>query len=646
MTDNARFTPTMAGELLRQLRPLDLALALRVYRGSALAERPALEELVSAEARLFWLAALTSHTSSQSHSGLRLDHTPLESLVQPPEILQWEQPLSLIDLLGTGDSLLEQFPGQVILSTETAANPDAPFVFRREASLIYFTRWYTLEAELGRVLRERLNSPPRALPKQFAPIFQRFFTPEDMRHNPWQAVACASALAHDLAVITGGPGTGKTTTITRLIGLLLSLPETQRPHTIQMVAPTGKAAERMRESFGHNFEALQRQLPLDHAEALSAHGKQTLATPATIHAFLGSRGLAGFTHDTGNPVDCDLLIVDEATMVDLDLFAALFRALPRSCRLVLLGDRNQLTAVETGNVFSDLTSTGPDRTGALNRFSPTFQQLFENLSGLPIPAKAGDTPICRDCVTELEQSYRFSGTSPVGQLARLLMEKDRLPQADELPIEIITLDEDWQQQARRTVEDYAHALRAKMEPATLLGILNASRILCAVRRGEAGVEYVNQLLSTHVLGSGGVAGFPQHGLPFLILQNDRALGLSNGDHGVFLIDKNGLLSAYLPTSAATEEPRKLDPFALPDWEPAFAMTIHKSQGSEYESVLVILPETQRPFISWELVYTAITRAKQEVTLVLPKKILGQHLPRTRRVSGLIHELDAHSFASR
>jgi len=111
---------------------------------------------------------------------------------------------------------------------------------------------------------------------------------------------------------------------------------------------------------------------------------------------------------------------------------------------------------------------------------------------------------------------------------------------------------------------------------------------------------------------------------------------------VFLIDKNGLLSAYLPTSAATEEPRKLDPFALPDWEPAFAMTIHKSQGSEYESVLVILPETQRPFISWELVYTAITRAKQEVTLVLPKKILGQHLPRTRRVSGLIHELDAEA----
>ena len=166
-----------------------------------------------------------------------------------------DAPLSLVDLLGEGSELCIAFPQWVVDAEHLASQPAACFVFRAESRLIYLQRWYRMEANLGAWVRERLARPAAVLPDGFATSFQEFFPPHSTRENPWQAAACYAALRHDFAVITGGPGTGKTTTVTRLLGLLMSLPETQRPQSIRMVAPTGKAADRLRESIAGNLTA-------------------------------------------------------------------------------------------------------------------------------------------------------------------------------------------------------------------------------------------------------------------------------------------------------------------------------------------------------------------------------------------------------
>jgi exodeoxyribonuclease V alpha subunit len=639
MTTHPEFTKELVATLLKQLRPVDISLGIKVFCGSPLQPRPSLEVLMQPQARLFWLAALTNFAQSQSHSGLYLDASSLlTDFFDSAEQAFPETALTLVDLLGEGAALCQQFPGLVVNSEQLAGAPSAYFVYRPESQLIYLQRWYQMEAKVGAFVRERLQRPTFDFPAAFNATFQDFFPTASLADNPWQAAACYAALRHDLSVITGGPGTGKTTTVTRLIGLLLSLPESQRPKSIRMVAPTGKAAERLRESFAEGFDQMLKSLPAGRCATLTEF-KDTILSPAsTIHSFLGSRGSSGFTHHAGNPVSCDVLIVDESSMVDLALFIALLDALPKNCRIVLLGDKNQLAAVGTGNVFTDLTGTVASTYGNLNVSSSEFQSEFNAVSGCALPSYEDAPALCGDSVVELTKSYRFSGDSEVGQLARHLLESDRLPNADELSVNCIPLNADWQSMLRQSVAAFKSALASDANVADLLGAMDQVRILCAVRRGEQGVEAINQLLTEHVLGAGVNPSQPQDGLPFMVRSNDKNLDLANGDCGIFRADTSGELLAYLPPSVSGGEPRQFNPFALPAWEAAFALTIHKSQGSEYDSVVVVLPDMQRQFITWELVYTAITRGKHRVSLVLPEALMGQALPRVQRRSGLRQEL--------
>ncbi|MEX2381023.1 MAG: exodeoxyribonuclease V subunit alpha [Opitutales bacterium] len=632
-------TPALVEQLLSRLRPLDISLAIKVYAGSALAPKPSPDELVKAEARLFWLAALTSYAQSHSHSGLLLNgvtslHDCLSSMDSPLPGAE----VKLVGLLGTGDELVQGFPDQVVYAEAARDHPHAIFIYRSDAHLIYLHRWYAMEAELGAFLRERLRRAPAVLPAGFAQTFSCFFKPEETKENPWQAAACVAALRHDFSVVTGGPGTGKTTTITRLIGLLLSLPEGQMPKKIKMVAPTGKAAERMREAFAGNFDRMLEQLPEKNSRRLRSLRDERIDIPSTIHSYLGFRGLGGFRHHAGNPLDCDALIIDEATMVDLELFLSLFRALPERCRVILLGDKNQLAAVETGNVFSDLTAGASEGSGDLNVVSRDFARAFEELSTVALPQQEKNAaPICGDHVVELVKSYRFSENSPVGQVARSLINEGRLPGKNGA-LSITAFEDDWHEPLRKAVSGYRSALSAAALPEALLEQMNASRVLCGVRRGEHGVNAINRLLSAYVLGDNTDPGHPRHGLPFMIRTNDKSLNLWNGDCGVFYKDSEGELGAYFTPASPGSPPRRYNPYALPEWEAAFALTIHKSQGSEYATVVVVLAETKRPFINWELVYTAVTRARHGISLVLPEALMGSTLPRARRTSGLRSEL--------
>lgn len=632
-------TKEIATALLKQLRPIDLSLGIKLLCGSPLMPRPSLERLLDPEARLFWLAALTNFAQSQSHSGLYLHASMrLSDCFDTPEESLAASELSVVDLLGDGPTLCAAFPDSVVSSDALAQYPQAQFVYRPESQLIYLQRWYRMEAKVGRFVRERLERAPLTLPANFAPIFQQFFPPAGLVDNPWQAAACLAALRHDFTVITGGPGTGKTTTVTRLIGLLLSLPEEERPSSIQMVAPTGKAAERMREAFADNFQKMLTTLPAREQAQLGEQQARVVQAASTIHSFLGSRGSTGFRYHAGNPVSCDVLIVDESSMIDLELFIALLESLPAQCRIILLGDKNQLAAVGTGNVFTDLTGTTEATFGPLNFSTPDFQALFQQVSSVSLPSDSAAPALCGDHIVELTKSYRFTGSSPVGQLAHLLLDQARLPEAQETSVPCIYLEADWQTPLIDALADYKTCLKQEGSAEALLAAIAQVRILCAVRGGDYGVEVINARLSEAVLGSGINPAQPQDGLPFIIRSNDKALGLSNGDCGVFRADAKGELIAYLPPSVGETEVRSFNPYALPAWEAAFALTIHKSQGSEYPSVYVVLPEMKRKFISWELVYTAITRGKKEVSLVLPQALAGQPLERVQRRSGLRQEL--------
>lgn len=635
-------THDLLAAILRRLRPLDIAVATKIHCGTPLAARPSLEELLQAPARLFWLAAFVSHAQSQNHSGLLLESSVLiGDCLRKSESDFPLPPVKLLELLGPLGQLAKDFPAQLISEQAAAQSPSAPFVYRSEVSLVYFHRWYAMEAELGAHIRQRLKHPPRALPASLKKAFARYFAPAEIQGNPWQAVACLSALRSNLALITGGPGTGKTTTITRLVALLLELPESEQPQRIRMVAPSGKAADRMRESFALGFQNLLSQAPAEETQALQTRVERALQTSSTIHAFLGARGKSGFTHHAGNPVDCDLLIVDEATMVPLDIFLALFQALPANCRIVLLGDKNQLAAVETGNVFYDLTSSSSEQPNALNAFTANFRESFKSFTDIEVPTAETASPLCGDNVTELVKSYRFSGDSPVGQLARLLLSEQRLPRRTELSAPLASFAENWQTPLKQAVAAYRSALRSSPtpEPAQLLDLVGRFRILCATRHGEQGVDAINRLLAEEVLGGSPDLAYPRHGLPFIIRKNDKNIGLWNGDCGLFLEDERGTLKAYLPARADGEQPRSLNPFAIPEWDPAFAITIHLSQGSEYDSVIVVLPDRSDRFLSWELVYTGVTRAKQNVQLLLPPEKIGSPLPKTQRISGLALELE-------
>jgi len=625
--------------LLKRFRPIDISIAIRVYCGNALVPRPSIDVLRSIEARLFWLAAFTSHVQSFSHSGLLLrDDVTLEDCLSDGDLISVEMGQPITDLLGDGSFVCDCYSEQVARASHIEENHNAFFVYRSDAQLLYLHRWFAIEQSLGVLLRRWMRSPRFSFPPEFGSVFKLFFDEQAIASNPWQAIACFTALSHQLTIISGGPGTGKTTTVTRLVGLLLSLPFDQQPQRIALVAPTGKAADRLRESFSNNFEQLLNTLPTDFASSLRLNIENRLQKSATIHSFLGSRGAHGFSYNKEHLVGCDCLIVDESTMVDMELFLALLRALPEKCRVILLGDKNQLAAVETGNVFSDLTTAAESSGGTLNVFTSDFRGLFTDFSGVELESRGKLLPLMKDTVVELEYSYRFSKGSEVGCLARLLLEEGRMPRAGEFDLKMVSFDGKWKDSIRHSIEGYRRCFKDGGGPEVLLNELNRTRVLCAVRNGPLGVGAVNQLLTERVLGVGVDATSVVHGLPFVVRANDKNLGVWNGDCGVFFRDASGSLAAYLPAEVPGGELRRIHSYALPHWEAAFAITIHSSQGSEYTSVTVILPETRESFVSWELVYTAITRGKESVGLVLPADLLGRSLPRTRRVSGLVHEL--------
>ncbi|MGZ2744258.1 AAA family ATPase [Burkholderia stagnalis] len=628
-----------------------------------------------------------------------------------------------------------------------ARGDERPLIVDRHDRL-YLARYFDYERRLAEALVAQAGEGAAAdalAPDVLRERLARYFGPA-AGDVDWQRVAAIVALTGRVTIVSGGPGTGKTTTV---VGVLACLLDAHPDLRVALAAPTGKAAQRMQEA----LHARAGDLPPELAARLPN-------TSYTLHRLLGGGGAAGFRHHRDNPLPYDLIVVDEASMIDVALAAHLLDALAPGARLVLLGDKDQLAAVEAGAVFAELSARpsfsaaarariaealgideaafvaalpAPDdgapaasvapaaaplaaepmrRPVARAKIDTRQASLFDDeppveasvtideptgdadeapawieadelqwLDAVRLPpldadaalrvaatvetvetvAAVADNPSpapLADCVVWLERNYRFGLDSPIGRLS-LAIRRGAVQEAlDALPASdaaAASFHEDaGDMLATSTIERlaqrfsaYLDALRDALaapapDPLPLFDALNRFRILCATRGGSRGAEHVNALVAAHVRRAARVPlAVGAHwftGRPVMVTRNDYALGLFNGDIGIALPDVQGALRVWFRRADGTV--RAVSPAALPPHETAFALTVHKSQGSEFDEAALVLPATFGRVLTRELVYTAVTRARTRVQVIGGRRVLAQAIAtRTQRDSGLSARID-------
>jgi exodeoxyribonuclease V alpha subunit len=474
-----------------------------------------------------------------------------------------------------------------------------------DANRLYLHRYWRYEEELSEALLSR-SAPAVFDHARLKAGLARLFPGSDPQVTDWQQIAALAAVTRRFCVISGGPGTGKTSTVVKVLALLLEQ-MAQGDCRIALAAPTGKAAARLKESILGG---------ISHAEEVRELIPEDVFT---IHRLLGYlKGSCSFRHNRDNPLPYDLVIVDEASMVSLPLMAKLVDALRQDTRLILLGDRDQLASVEAGAVLGDICNSG-----ALLGFSPEFVQLARELTGHELQTQHSAGAL-GDAVVQLQKSYRFSAASGIGRVGTLVNDGQGAAALaaflDEgFPDLTLSTTAPASELAEVLAERILSGYGAYLEqdsPAEAFATFGEFRILCAMRTGPYGVEALNRLVEERLSRAGLIkpGGRWYAGQPVMITRNDYNLGLFNGDIGLILPDPDsgGELRAFFPGGSGM---RRVLPLRLPEHESAFAMTVHKSQGSEFDRVLLVLPDRDAPLLTRELIYTALTRAKKSVEMM-------------------------------
>ncbi len=623
-------------------------------------------------------AALASHQLGHGHVCLDLQKTLAEpdfALSLPPEGDALAGPLllpsQLLERL-TVDTWLQRLQGsRLVAAADHPEHNSRPLVLSE--GRLYLRRYWTYERQIDDALRQRLQQT-EATPADLRTRLDNLFKDgAEAGQIDWQKLACALATRAAFSIITGGPGTGKTTTVVRLLALLQE-PAVQagRPLRIRLAAPTGKAAARLTESIGQQVELL----------AVSAEvRKQIPCDVSTVHRLLGSRpNSRHFRHHAGDPLPLDVLVVDEASMIDLEMMANLLAAMPENARLILLGDKDQLASVEAGAVLGDLCRDAEE-----GRYSDDTRAWLEQVSGESLARselQAGDAgryPLAQQVVM-LRRSRRFGEGSGIGQLARLVNRQQAvdarallregtyadvfglgLRGEQDRALDKLVLDGHGRgptgpqgyreylqaiQQGRPADDLPADDARWSEWATTVLKAFERFQLLCAVRKGPWGVEGLNQRVS-RVLTSAGLIDGEQpwyEGRPVLVTRNDYGLNLMNGDIGIALRlpdgqSDNAPLRVAFPRNDGRGGVRFVLPSRLSDVETVYAMTVHKSQGSEFAHTALVLPDALNPVLTKELIYTGITRARDWFSLIEPRQgVFEQAVERkVKRISGLMLE---------
>lgn len=629
---------------------------------------------------LLLAAALTSHQVGRGHVCL-----DLRALLQTPEVMLALPPDDESAVAG----LLR--PGELLAGwtwaawKEALSQPwvvgeagDRPLILQGER--LYLRRYWDYEQQIIQGIEQRLAQPPELNEARLTETLARLFDdPPHAETVDWQKVACALAARERFAVITGGPGTGKTTTVVKLLATLQTqvLAAGQPALTIRLAAPTGKAAARLNDSIRLQTAKFQTWFDADLARRLMT---TVLAEKvSTVHRLLGTLPNGqGFRHHRWNRLDVDVVVVDEASMVDVQLMAHLFAALPDHARLILLGDKDQLASVEAGAVLSQLCARAeiggywtptqdwvarvaqvrlPDAyvLAADERPSKAAETLLPGLADEPVtPGRQR----LDQAITMLRHSHRFSADSGIGRLAQAVNRGDRAAA--------------WKCfNSKRSADLQWHKVERPQSPALLDLILSGYRpflqlisagpsshdaaavdqwakqvlqsqttfqLLCAVRRGRWGLQGLNELAVSTLKRADLLSGTSTWyaGRPVMVTRNDYTLRLMNGDIGITLpvpegeqTTKSGSpadggnlqrgtaesLRVVFPDSESETGLRWILPTRLGNVETVFAMTVHKSQGSEFQRVALVLPDHASPILTRELVYTGITRAVKHFSLV-------------------------------
>ncbi|NLA29544.1 MAG: exodeoxyribonuclease V subunit alpha [Propionibacterium sp.] len=529
---------------------------------------------------------------------------PIDDLQPPPEKLAWPDRKGWLSMLA--DSPL------VAVGDQPEANQRPLRLVDRQ---LYLERNWQSEERVRIALTSRISLPPPPVcPEQLNDAFEqaRSLATSGPVLTTAQRDAVRTSISSWTSVIAGGPGTGKTTTIAQLLRVLDNLVTTRT--SVALASFTGKAAARMQESLDASLAGSELRGPAwQHLQVRPA---------TTLHALLGARPGGHMTRNAGNPLPHDLLIIDEMSMVSLDLMAALMAALRPTTRLVMVGDPHQLSSVDAGAVLADIVSAG-------------------------LPMSSGDP---QSAITELTDSHRFTG--PIQELAEAIQAArtdDALDLLRSGGTELAWIDVDPDPQMLASIEPLARqitvqgqemvsaARQGRSEQA--LAAMDAHRLLCAHRHGPYGVGGWSRAVEAEIRKA--VPGYARTGewylgRPLLITRNAPDLQISNGDTGVVVLIDDQIQVAL----SSGDQPRLRSPWLLDSSETMHAMTVHKSQGSEYNSVTVVLPATGSPLLTRELFYTAVTRAQKHVRILGSAEAIAQAINTpARRATGLGRRLN-------
>jgi exodeoxyribonuclease V alpha subunit len=573
------------------------------------------------DADVFLAVCLTSHAVGEGSVCLDLNKTvesfppehPAGTVLPPPDT--WVRKLRACPAIGE--------PGQ-----------KRPLILDRHRRL-YLYRYWEYEHRLAEHLRQRLSSAGALDTGRLKALLNGLFPEPAQDGVQWQKTAAALAVLRRICIITGGPGTGKSFTIAAILATLL---EYYHPDALRifLAAPTGKAAARLGESLRSAKEHLNCSAAVRSAVPESVSTIHRLLRPIPHSPYFFYRG--------ENPLPADVVVVDEASMVDLALMSKLLEAVPAESRLILAGDMDQLASVEAGSVLGDICDRGDSHP-------------FSHATCRRIEETAGQRPACgdeeapeggmQDCIVVLRESFRFDSGSAIARLGRAVKD-GRWDDCERLLLDPEQSSVEWYAATtveRELRERIVGGYRGFLElgnPHRALSAFRDFQILCALKIGPFGAAAINRL-SERALHDSGILQMDRRrddpwypGRPVLVTRNDSQLGLFNGDTGIAMPDPEGAEKRIVVFfEGPGGELRRFLPHRLPQHETAFAMTVHKSQGSEFNEVLLILPDRDYPVLSRELLYTALTRARFAVTIWGPKAVLAASVRRRiQRSSGL------------
>lgn len=498
-------------------------------------------------------AAICSQSVREGHSFLDISKKPLQldlKSVNWPSLAEWRA-----------------YASESSIIADSSKSSSSPLILA-DGNALYLSKYYVYEQKVAELLKNRINDNVSG--------------ESEAELDPVEA-----ASKQPFYVITGGPGTGKTTLALRYINSVLDGWQGASPPRIVAVAPTGKAAARLSESISSGVSRMSDLEP--------ARREEILKIPSlTIHRLLGVLAhRPGFRHDARNPIRCDVLLLDEASMVDLPLMVRLLEAVPHDCQVLFLGDKDQLASVEVGSVFSDILEAANDQKSGLSQ-----------------------------SVQRLEKTYRFSEDSNIYLACRAA--RDGNFEALELLFREEKSDFTFYKTASESSRlphrllEFAHSrhrvLSEPDDPERALELLNQSMILSPTRRGPYGTVAINNAVLRSLRSSwkmDTLSNKPLHACPIIVLENDYERGLFNGDLGLLWGEPEGN-ARYAYFSDVNGESKRFPVTELPRFDDAFALTIHKSQGSEFHETICVFGQQNASVASRELVYTAFSRARERL----------------------------------